>query len=37
MSKIVLTTFVNATLCYVTKHALVCTYEIAKITPPDFF
>lgn len=32
----VFTTFVNAMLCYATRHALVCTYEIAKITPPDF-
>ncbi len=36
MLKNVFATFVNAMLCYATRHALVCTYEIAKITPPDF-
>ena len=34
MSKNVFTTFVNAMLCYATKYTLVCTYEIARITPP---
>lgn len=37
MLKNVFTTFVNAMLCYATKYTLVCTYEIARITPPDFF
>lgn len=36
MLKNVLTTFVNAMLCYATKYTLVCTYEIARITPPRF-
>lgn len=36
MLKNVFATFVNAMLCYATRHTLVCTYEIAKITPPDF-
>lgn len=37
MSENVFTTFVRATLCYATKQALVCAYEIAKITPPDLY
>lgn len=37
MLKNVFTTFVNVMLCYATKYTLVCTYEIAKITPPISF
>lgn len=37
MLKNVFATFVNAMLCYATRHALVCTYEIAKNTPPPDF